>query len=338
MAGLTILVVNAGSTSLKLSAVEDDDSADVVTSLAEAPEVTAVAHRVVHGGSRFREPVVVDDEVRRELETLTELAPLHNTPALRALDEARRMLPALAHVAVFDTAFHATLPLEAATYAVPRRWREEWGIRRYGFHGLSVAWSAERVPVDHLVVCHLGGGCSVTAVLKGRSVDTTMGFSPLEGVPMGTRSGSIDPEITLYLLRHGLLELDELERQLEHESGLTGLAGTDRVRELEASEEPEARLALAVFSHRVAAAVAAMAAALGGLDAVVFTAGIGEGSAPIRIDICRRLGFLGLELDERANAAAEPDAELATIESAVRVWVVHAREDVVAARAARTVL
>jgi acetate kinase len=338
VAGLTILVVNAGSTSLKLSAVEDDDSADAVTSLVEAPEVTAVAHRIVHGGSRFREPVVVDDEVRRELETLTELAPLHNTPALRALDEARRMLPALPHVAVFDTAFHATLPLEAATYAVPRRWREEWGIRRYGFHGLSVAWSAERVPVDHLVVCHLGGGCSVTAVLKGRSVDTTMGFSPLEGVPMGTRSGSIDPEITLYLLRHGLLELDELERQLEHESGLTGLAGTDRVMELEASEEPEARLALAVFSHRVAAAVAAMAAALGGLDAVVFTAGIGEGSAPIRIDICRRLGFLGLELDERANAAAEPDAELATIESAVRVWVVHAREDVVAARAARTVL
>ena len=178
----------------------------------------------------------------------------------------------------------------------------------------------------------------MTAVLDGRSVETTMGFSPLEGVPMGTRSGSIDPEIPLYLLRHGLLELDELERQLEHESGLRGLAGTDHVRGLEASEEPEARLALAVFCHRVAAAVASMVAALGGLDAIVFTAGIGEGSAAIRGEICRRLRFLGIELDERANAAVEPDADLAAPASPVRVWVVHAREDAVAARAARALL
>jgi acetate kinase len=338
VARLTVLVVNAGSTSLKLSAVEEDDSAEPVASLAEAPEVVAVAHRIVHGGSRFREPVLIDDEVRQQLDSLTELAPLHNAPALAALDEARRVLPSVPHVALFDTAFHATLPPEAFIYAVPARWREEWGIRRYGFHGLSVAWAAERVPVERLVVCHLGGGCSVTAVLKGRSVDTTMGFSPLEGVPMGTRSGSIDPEIPLYLLRHGLLELDELERQLEHESGLTGLAGTDHVRGLEASEEPEARLALAVFCHRVAAAVAALTASLGGLDGVVFTAGIGEGSAPIRAEICRRLRFLGVELDERANAAAEADADVATAGSPVRVWVVHAREDAVAARAARMFL
>jgi acetate kinase len=338
VARLTVLVVNAGSTSLKLSAVEEDDSAEPVASLAEAPEVVAVAHRIVHGGSRFREPVLIDDEVRQQLDSLTELAPLHNAPALAALDEARRVLPSVPHVALFDTAFHATLPPEAFIYAVPARWREEWGIRRYGFHGLSVAWAAERVPVERLVVCHLGGGCSVTAVLKGRSVDTTMGFSPLEGVPMGTRSGSIDPEIPLYLLRHGLLELDELEWQLEHESGLTGLAGTDHVRGLEASEEPEARLALAVFCHRVAAAVAALTASLGGLDGVVFTAGIGEGSAPIRAEICRRLRFLGVELDERANAAAEADADVATAGSPVRVWVVHAREDAVAARAARMFL
>jgi len=337
VAGL-ILVVNAGSTSLKLSAVDEDDTASPVASLDEAPPVAAVAHRIVHGGSRLREPVLVDDGIRRELEALTELAPLHNAPALRALDEARRLLPSLPHAAVFDTAFHATLPEEAYTYALPRRWREQWGIRRYGFHGLSVAWSAERVPVERLVVCHLGGGCSVTAVLDGRSIDTTMGFSPLEGVPMGTRSGSIDPEIPLYLLRHRLLDLDELERQLEQESGLRGLAGSDHVRGLEASQEPEARLALAVFCHRVAAAVAAMAASLGGLDAVVFTAGIGERSAPIRAEICRRLRFLGVELDEHANAAAEPDADLATASSPVRVWVVHAREDAVAARAARALL
>jgi len=337
VAGL-ILVVNAGSTSLKLSAVEEDDSASPVASLDRAPPVAAVAHRIVHGGTRFRGPVLVDDEVRRELEALTELAPLHNAPALRALDDARRALPDVPHVAVFDTAFHATLPDEAHTYALPRRWREEWGIRRYGFHGLSVAWSAERVRLPRLVVCHLGGGCSVTAVLDGRSVDTTMGFSPLEGVPMGTRSGSIDPEIPLYLLRHGLLDLDEVERELEHESGLRGLAGTDHVRELEASDEPEARLALAVFCYRVAAAVAAMATALGGLDALVFTAGIGEGSAPIRARICRRLRFLGVELDERANASAAPDADLAAAASPVRVWVVHAREDAIAARAARTLV
>jgi acetate kinase len=335
---LQVLVVNAGSTSLKLSAVEEDDSASPVASLEEAPPVAAVAHRIVHGGSRFRGPAFVDDEVRRELEALTELAPLHNAPALRALDEARRALPDVPHVAVFDTAFHATLPEEAHTYALPRRWREEWGIRRYGFHGLSVAWSAERVRVPRLVVCHLGGGCSVTAVLDGRSVDTTMGFSPLEGVPMGTRSGSIDPEIPLHLLRHGRLGLGEVERQLEHESGLRGLAGTDDVRELEASGEPEARLALAVFCHGVGAAVAAMAAALGGLDALVFTAGIGEGSAPIRAQVCRRLGFLGVELDERANASASPDADLAAAASPVRVWVVHAREDAIAARAARALL
>ena len=340
MAGLAlrVLVVNAGSTSLKLSAVEEDDSASPVASLVAAPPVSAVAHRIVHGGSRFRGPVLVDDEVRRELDALTELAPLHNAPALRALDEARRALPDVPHAAVFDTAFHATLPEEAHTYALPRRWREEWGIRRYGFHGLSVEWSAERVRVPRLVVCHLGGGCSVTAVLDGRSVDTTMGFSPLEGVPMGTRSGSIDPEIPLYLLRHGLVGLDELERQLEQESGLRGLAGSDDVRALEASEKPEARVALAVFCRRVAAAVAAMAAALGGLDAVVFTAGIGEGSAAIRAEICGRLRFLGVALDERANAAAEPDADVAAAASAIRIWVVHAREDAIAARAARALL
>jgi acetate kinase len=339
VAGLTkVLVVNAGSTSLKLSAVEEDDSAESVASLADAPSVDAVAHRIVHGGARFREPVVIDDAVRRELDALTELAPLHNTPALRALDDARRVLPSVPHVGVFDTAFHATLPEEAYTYALPRHWREEWAIRRYGFHGLSVAWAAERVTVPRLVVCHLGGGCSVTAVLDGRSVDTTMGFSPLEGVPMATRPGTIDPEILLYLQRHGAATVDELEHALEYESGLVALGGTARVEELEARDDDDARLALAVFCRRVGGAVASAAAALGGLDAVVFTAGIGEGSAPVRAEICRRLRLLGVELDERANNEAEPDADVSTVTSAVRVWVVHAREDLIAARAARTLL
>jgi acetate kinase len=339
VARLTILVVNAGSTSLKLSAVEADDSAVPVPSLDQVPDgVVAVAHRVVHGGARFVEPVVIDDAVRRELEELSELAPLHNVPALAAIDEARRALPSIPHVAVFDTAFHATIPDEARTYALPRQWREEWGIRRFGFHGLSVAWAAERVRVPRLAVCHLGGGCSVTAVLEGRSVDTTMGFSPLEGVPMATRPGSIDAEILLYLLRHEAASPDELEHALEHDSGLLGLGGSSRVEELEASDEPAARLALSVFCYRVAAAVASLAAALGGLDALVFTAGIGEGSAFVRERVCGRLGFLGVELDPDANREARPDADVATADSRVRVWVVHAREDAIAARAARGVL
>jgi len=339
VARLTILVVNAGSTSLKLSAVEADDSAVPVPSLAEVPDgVIAAAHRVVHGGARFVEPVVIDDAVRRELEELSELAPLHNVPALAAIDEARRALPSIPHVAVFDTAFHATIPDEARTYALPRQWREEWGIRRFGFHGLSVAWAAERVRVPRLVVCHLGGGCSVTAVLDGRSVDTTMGFSPLEGVPMATRPGSIDPEILLYLLRHGAASADELEHALEHDSGLLGLGGSSRVEELEASDEPAARLALSVFCYRVAAAVASLTAALGGLDALVFTAGIGEGSAFVRERVCGRLGFLGVELDPDANGEARPDADVAAGDSRVRAWVVHAREDAIAARGARGVL
>jgi acetate kinase len=294
----------------------------------------------VHGGARFREPVIIDDAVEDELRALTELAPLHNRRAIAAIGDARRALPTLRHVAVFDTAFHATIPDEASTFAVPQRWRDEWGIRRFGFHGLSVQWAAENVPVARLVVCHLGGGCSVTAVQEGRSVDTTMGYSPLDGVPMATRSGSIDPEIPLHLLRAGLLELQELENALENDSGLRGLSGgrTARYEELQASGDPASRLALAVFAHRVAGAVAAMTASLGGLDALVFTAGIGENSAQARADICGRLRFLGVELDDARNEAARPDAEIARDGSPVRVVVLRAREDVVAARAARTLL
>jgi len=335
-----ILVVNAGSTSLKLSAVDEAGSAEPVGSLERAPaDVAAVAHRIVHGGMRFSEPVVVGEQVEAALAALNELAPLHNRPALAAMDEARRALPAVPHVAVFDTAFHATLPDEAAEFAVPRRWRDEWEIRRYGFHGLSVQWASERVPVRRLVVCHLGGGCSVTAVRDGRSVDTTMGFSPLDGVPMATRSGSIDPEIVLHLLRAGKLGLEEVERALESESGLLGLSGiTPRVEELERSSEPAAQLALRVFAHRIAGAAASMVAALDGIDALVFTAGIGEGSSFVRHNVCARIRFLGVELDVEANATAEPDADVAAAGSAVRIVVLRAREDVVAARAARRLL
>jgi acetate kinase len=240
---------------------------------------------------------------------------LHNTRALEVIAEARQTLPDRPHVAVFDTAFHATIPEVASTYALPQRLRDDFGIRRYGFHGLSVEWAVERVRVRRLVVCHLGGGCSVTAVLDGRSVDTTMGFTPLEGVPMATRSGSVDPGALVYLLRHGL-SVDDLEEALEHESGLVGLGGSERVEELERSSDPQARFALDLFAYRVAGAVAAMTTALGGLDALVFTAGIGEHSELVRSLVLERLGALG----------------------SFDLVVLETREDLVAARATRALL
>jgi acetate kinase len=285
--------------------VGDADDREELASLDPLPtDIAAAGHRVVHGGSRFRAPVLVDDEVRAAIGKLSDLAPLHNAPALRALDEALSTLAGVPHVAVFDTAFHATMPARATTYAVPVHWREDWGLRRYGFHGLSVAWAAEQVPVRRLVVCHLGGGCSVTAVLDGRSIDTTMGFSPLEGVPMATRSGSVDPGALLYLLRRRGLGLEELDHALEHESGLAALGGLD---------DP---LGFDVYAYRVAQAVAAMAAALGGVDALAFTGGVGENRDDLRAAVVERLGFLG----------------------GLRVEVVAAREDVIVARAVRRLL
>jgi acetate kinase len=338
-----ILVVNAGSTSLKLSLVAGDETTESVSSLGDvaATDLEAVAHRVVHGGARFTDPVVIDDSVREAIFELEDLAPLHNAPALRGIEEASSALPEVPHVAVFDTAFHATIPPEASVYAIPRRWRKERGIRRYGFHGLSVQWAAECVPVSRLIVCHLGGGCSVTAVRDGRSVDTTMGFTPLEGVPMSTRSGSVDPGAILYLLRESEIDARTLDHALNFDSGLSGLAGSGDMAEIdERAEEgdPDALLALDVFTYRVAAAVAAMTVAGEGLDALVFTAGIGEGSASARARVCRRLGFLGVELDSEANRAAQPDLQVSTPDSLVRVWVIQAREDLVAARAARGLL
>jgi acetate kinase len=300
-----VLVVNAGSTSLKLSVVAGEERSEPVPDLEAVPDgVAAVGHRVVHGGASFRDPVVIDDDVTEAIHKLSALAPLHNTPALEAIEEARRALPDVPHVAVFDTAFHATIPPEAATYAVPTRWREEWGIRRYGFHGLAVASVAEQMDVRRLVVAHLGGGSSVTAVLDGRSVDTTMGFSPLEGVPMATRSGSVDPGAILYLLRERGLSVEELDRTLEHESGLAALDGLD---------DP---LGFGVYTYRIAQAVAAMAVALGGLDALTFSGGVGENRDDVREAIVERLRFLG----------------------DFRLEVVAAREDVVIARAVRRLL
>ena len=300
-----VLVVNAGSTSLKLSVVEEDESSSSVAALEDPPAgLDAVGHRVVHSGPRLVDPVVVDDDVLAEIDALSSIAPLHNAPALEAIGEARAALPDLPHVAVFDTAFHATLPERAVTYALPATWRDRWGVRRYGFHGLAVAWAADQVPVPRLVVCHLGGGCSVTAVRDGRSIDTTMGFTPLEGVPMATRSGSVDPGALVYLVRERHVELGELERSLEHDSGLAALGGLDTP------------LGFEVFTYRVAQAAAAMAVALGGIDALAFSGGVGENRPDVRGAVADRLALLG-------DFSTE---------------VVHAREDVMIARGVRGLL
>jgi acetate kinase len=279
-----VLVVNAGSTSLKLHLVHGDESRPVE----DFVTADAVGHRVVHGGRRFDRPVVVDAEVERAIDELGALAPLHNRRALEEIHRASEALPDVPQVAVFDTAFHRTMPAAASTYAIPRRWRDEWDVHRYGFHGISVQWVASQIDAERLVVCHLGGGCSVTAVRGGRSVDTTMGFSPLEGVPMATRSGSLDPGALLYLLRQPLLTRDELEQALEHDSGLAGLSGGGSGDVREASP-----LALDVFVHRVAAAVGAMATACEGIDVLAFTGGIGEHAEEVRARIVERVRFLG---------------------------------------------
>jgi acetate kinase len=318
----TVLVVNAGSTSLKLSIVAEDGTSTKVDDFVPAD---AVGHRIVHFGDLVVDAALIDDWLLRYIEDGAEIAPLHNRPALDAIARAQAALPDVPHVAVSDAHFHSTMPEEARRYAIPEEWRTGYGVVRHGFHGLAVQWVAERIPVPRLVVCHLGGGCSVTAVEDGRSVDTTMGLTPLEGVPMGTRSGSIDPGALIHLMRQGV-GADELDQVLNEEAGLAALGGLDNP------------FAGSYFAYHVAKAVAAMAAVLGGLDAVAFSGGIGENRADVRSAVADRLGFLGVELDAEANAAAQPDSEVATAGSAVRVHVTRAREDLVIARAVRELL
>ena len=330
---MRVLVVNAGSSSLKVDLVEGGEVVGSYDGLPDtAPRVDAVGHRIVHGGPDLVDPVVVDDAVERRLRELVDLAPLHQPPSLAALDAARALLPGVPHVACFDTSFHATLPPAAHTYALPRAWRDKWGVRRYGFHGLSHAWAARRaeqlVPgARRVVTCHLGAGASLAAVLNGRSVDTTMGFTPLEGLVMATRSGSVDPGLLTWIEEHEGLTPQQLAHELEHRSGLLGLAGTADLREILGRQDREARLAVDVYVHRLAAGIAAMTACLGGLDALVFTGGVGEHAAPIRQLATTRLAHLGVGLDERLNAEAEPDADVSSATATARTLVVTSRED-----------
>lgn len=311
--------------------------------------IDAVGHRIVHGGTEFVEPVVIDDDVVQRLEALTDLAPLHQPKSLRGLELVGKAMPGVPAVACFDTAFHAHIPTVAATYALPREWRRRWSLRRFGFHGLSHAYASRRaaelagVPVDGLrvVTCHLGAGASLAAVLGGVSVDTTMGFTPLDGLVMATRSGSVDPGLILWLAEHMGMPPSELASTLEHRSGLLGLAGTGDMKavlEAEAAGDEDARLAVEVYLHRLRGEIARMAAALGGLDVLVFTGGVGERSAPIRARAADGLGFLGIGLDRARNAAPELDADISSSDAVVSTFVVAAREDLEIARGVRSAL
>lgn len=377
---MRVLVANAGSSSLKLVLLEDQRTLAAreisdARSLADAhglgqtaraqlaqllkgqPRPDAVGHRIVHGGERFTAAVLIDERVRRELEALVELAPLHQRPALALVDALAEELPQLPAVACFDTAFHRTLGQAAATYALPQSWRGGLGVRRFGFHGLSHAWVARRLAgapgsaraPARIISAHLGAGASLCAIAEGRSIDTTMGFTPLDGLVMATRPGSVDPGAITWALaklqRQGGLEraLAAVEDALEHQSGLQALAGCSDMRTiLERANDAEARAQLArdVYIHRLAGEIARMAASLAGVDAIAFTGGVGEHAPEIRERALQALAFLGAKLDVGANGAPAPAdlREIGAPGAAVRVFVVRAREDLEIARQVRSVL
>jgi acetate kinase len=361
-----ILAVNAGSSSLKLRLLDDSDRTlaerevegtggridrpALAEAVGAAGEVDAVGHRVVHGGDRYSGPVLLDDSTLEYLDSLTELAPLHQPPSLEAIREVRRLLPSVPAVACFDTAFHATMPAAASTYAIPASWSERWPLRRYGFHGLSHSYASRRAaelldrPLAELriVTAHLGAGASLCAVAGGRSVDTTMGFTPIEGLVMATRSGSVDPGLLLWVQRHGGIGAGEMEQALDRESGLLALSGrSGDMREIVAGVEEgdeRCRLAFDAYIHRLCGGIAAMAAAMGGIDALVFTGGVGEHVGRVRADACERLAFLGLEVSRAASSYTEGGAILSPPSTATAVIVLAAREDTEIARGVRSAL
>lgn len=364
---MRILVVNPGSTGLKAALVVDGATAgtaevgsgqaldEVARVAADWMPLDAAAVRFVHGGPDHLEPVLLDEEVLAELDSVTALAPLHNPTALTAARALRDAHAALRLVACFDTTFHADLPEAAATYPLPGEWNRRWRLRRYGFHGLSYEYAAGRAatllgrPLAELrlVICHLGGGASLCAVRGGRSVDTTMGLTPLEGLAMQVRSGSVDPGLLLWLQQSEKVELDELAETLERRSGLAGLSGTsgDMRAVLAGMDQgdPACRLAFDVYVHRLVREVGGMVASAGGLDALVLTGGVGEHHPRVRAAVAERLGWLGIRVDPRRNAAAtlartDADGDIGAADGGVPVLVVAAREELVAAAHAERVL
>jgi acetate kinase len=361
-----LLVVNAGSSSLKLSVLDPDGCVaasgtverwqgeghtdPVAAFLDEHGAVDAVGHRVVHGGPRHSGPVVLDPLVVSYLWSISHLAPLHNPRALHGIRVVEELLPDVPQVACFDTTFHATLPPEARTYALPREWNSRWQLRRYGFHGLSHAYAtrrgAELVGSEpgalRIVSCHLGAGASLAAVRDGVSADTTMGFTPLAGLVMNTRAGTVDPGLVLWLLEHGEVPEPELADVLEHHSGLKGMTGTSGdLRDVlagRADGDADCALAVDVYVHRLAREIAAMAASAGGVDLLVMTGGVGEHGWQVRAAVAERLGWLGVALDGARNGAVTADGEIGADGAAVRTVVVTAREDLEIRRQALDVL
>ncbi|HEX2417406.1 MAG TPA: acetate/propionate family kinase [Micromonosporaceae bacterium] len=363
---MRVLVVNSGSSSLKLRLLEPAEQGrdtviwrhdapapaelsdeELTGLLVQAPRADAVGHRVVHGGADFTGPTLVDDAVLDRLEALTALAPLHQPPALRLARTVIAAWPERPNVACFDTSFHRTVAPAAETYPIPEAWRKSYPIRRYGFHGLSHAWAARRVAgltrggCRRLVVCHLGAGASLSAVHDGRCVDTTMGFTPLEGLMMATRSGNVDPGLVLWLIRSVGLSPEQVEHGLVYESGLLGVAGQSDMRtvaNLADAGDEAASLSLDMYLHRLRAGIAAMAAAIGGLDALAFTGGVGEHAWQVRARAADGLAFLGVRIDPVGNKEAQPDAELTGVGATVRSFLIEAREDLEIARATRKLL
>ena len=362
---MNVLVVNAGSSSLKVSLVAADDTTlaehdfkatagrfdagELESAVRAMDGVGAVGHRVVHGGPRYPNAVRVTPELVDYLVTITDMAPLHLPASLAGIAAVRALMPRVPAVACFDTSFHSKMPPEAATYAIPLEWRNEYGIRRYGFHGFSHRYASRRAseilarPEAFLrtITCHLGSGASLAAVLGGRSVDTTMGFTPMEGLVMATRAGSIDPGIVLWLERHAGMTEPQLNEALDAKSGLVALAGVADMREVlrgVSAGVERSRLAFDTYIHRLRSSIAAMAAAMDGADAIVFTGGIGENAPAVREAAASGLGFLGVEVDSALNANIEGDGDISAADAAVRTLVVRAREDVEVARDVRRVM
>jgi acetate kinase len=395
---MSILVVNAGSSTLKFAVFDDDARQELTSGLVDwagrtglanllfrstrgdqkrtEPDITdhraatgrivemlrtvyepgsasspisVIGHRVVHGGVQFRQSMLIDQPTKTAIAQLAELAPLHNPPALATIEAAQSALPGVRHVAVFDTAFFASLPPSAYVYPLPYEWHRDWGIRRFGFHGISHAHCAARaaeILAQHpdrlrLVICHLGNGCSAAAVRGSTAVATTMGFTPLDGLMMGTRPGSLDPGILVYVQRTEGLSVEELDDALNHHSGLLGISGiSSDFRQVEAAAQSgndRARLALDVYARSVRSTIGSLAVTLGGVDALVFTAGVGENSATLRAAVCDGLQCLGIQLDHERNSACQPDADIAADCSAARILVIHTREELMIAREAQRV-
>ncbi len=372
------LIINAGSSSTKVSVIEEDNTLfsgslppasvpSVMTTIADLIgrfKPGATGHRIVHGGPKYLTPLLVTKDMEEEVAKLADLAPLHNPPALSLLDTVIKLHPDVPAVACFDTTFFSSLPYYSATYAIPAEWREHWGIRRYGFHGLSHSWASHRgselvcrsFDSLRIVTAHLGSGASLAAIAYGQVVDTTMGFTPLEGLVMSTRSGSVDPGILTHVMRYGHLSPDDLEDVLEHRSGLVALAGTADLQAIiqrYQQGDKQATLAWKVYLHRLQTSIGSMAAACGGMDLLIFTGGAGENSPILRQEVCTGLEFLGISVDPRINDATQPSSASASSSDMQNILhedivissnglpgvaIVHAREDIEIARQVESVL